>query len=506
MFALFLQILLLLLSTLFSLFVWVFVLPKVIYRRSLPGPRPSLIWGNTLEFARNVGRAPRVFQRFRDIYGRCYQVWFFYHRIAVLSDVEDVKFIAQTVNAPKSTAFKRTLMVFGGKGLLIVDEKLHPARRRVIAKHMHGDFMRHLHEHIRAQAAIWAKKLREAATRDEPLDLDKTATALTLDVICSTGFGRSANAQADLNEELPQAIARTMFELGRNVALYPFRNVFGWYLNPPLRAACDVIQRFALDAWHTRLTEPPEARQARPMDLLDVFLDAMGEGVKFDVLSEVVTFMLAGHETTAHSIAWTVFEVAQRPEVQQQIQAEVDALYGERTEFLLPFEDVARLEYLGRVWKEALRLHPVAATGTYREMPYDVQLPGTGYVLERGTKVLMPPYVLHRDPEYWPEPEAFRPERFIREAIAQRHPFAYQAFSSGPRNCIGQAVATHEAMALLGALYRHYRVQLACAPSDVAEFHDLTLKPQLVIGPRRQPHPGAGLPLRLSARSEAGRA
>ncbi|KAK4536776.1 hypothetical protein CDCA_CDCA09G2801 [Cyanidium caldarium] len=491
-----------LLVVLGSVIVWAFVLPKVVHGRSVPGPEPSWLLGNVLDFVRLGQQVPQVLLHFRRKYGRCYQIWFFHQRVAVLTDLDDVQFVLKELNAPKHVSLKRCVASAGGEGLLTVSAPHHAPRRRAIAKHMHAGFLQHLHEHIDLQARLLAEKLRQAADREQVLDWGKASLALTLDVICSAAFGRSAHAQADPHQVLPKAVAVIMFEAGRNAALYPFRNAFGWYRNTRLRAAYDTVHRFAAEALQARQRETEAARRARPRDLLDVFRDAEREGVSFDVISEMITFMLAGHETTALGMSWLLYEVAQRPEVERRIREEVDAVYGDRMDFLLPFEDIARLEYLTRAWKEALRLHPIKAAGTFRQLEQTVRLPGSAYVLTRGTGVLIPPYVLHREPQHWPEPEAFRPERFTREATARRHPLAYQAFSGGPRNCIGQPMAVHESLAVLAALYRHYRVELACAPGEVAEFHDLSLKPQVKADAERGILEESVLPVRLRARKQ----
>jgi len=457
------------------LFFYIFIFPK--WRsRHIPGPKPSLLLGNALELSNQGGAAPMVFERYRKQYGDVFQFWSFYRQIVVISHPDDIKYIIVTKNFPKAEEFNLSLSPLAGRGLLTVRKQHHQQRRRAISKQFNEDFLRQLHRHMKVELKILLAKLQKASEKREPVDFDKDATSYTLDVMCRTGFGRSADTQKDTNHPIPKAVNIALKEMYHNVAAYPIRNFFGLYTSPRLKEATRVVKEFASQVIEARKVESEQDRERRPMDLLDIFLK-VEDLPDWDIIAEIATFLIAGHDTTSHTMSWLIYEVCQHPEIEEKIQQEVDKIWGDRQDWMLRFEEISQLEYLNMVWKETLRKHPVAATGTFRRLDSDVTLPSCGMFLPKNTAVLVPIYLVHRNPEFWPDPEAFIPERFSRENTIKRHPFAFQAFSSGPRNCIGQFFATHEALTTLASLYHFFHFSLACNAEDVRPYHAITMKP-----------------------------
>jgi len=207
-------------------------------------------------------------------------------------------------------------------------------------------------------------------------------------------------------------------------------------------------------------TEKEKEKKA-PADLLDILLDANeasekgGKGEKLpkiapnELCDHILTFIGAGHETTATTLLWMFHELCEHPEIQEKIQKEIDAtllgtVKGKNKRSLTSADVKSCFPYLKMVLKETMRLHP-AAPNLARSCAEDVQI---GDVLvPKGSTVVVNIYNLHRNPEYWPEPLKFDPERFA-EGKTLKHPFSYVPFSAGPRNCIGQRFAILEAVAL----------------------------------------------------------
>ncbi|EME28332.1 Cytochrome P450 [Galdieria sulphuraria] len=465
------------LVTFSCLFLYVFILPKW-RNRHIPGPRPSLLLGNVSELSRQGGTAPLVFERFRKQYGDVFQIWSFYRQIVVISHPDDIKYIIVTKNFPKAEEFNLSLSPLAGRGLLTVGKSQHQERRRAISKHFNEDFLRQLHRHMRVELMILLSKLQQVTERKESIDFDKEATSYTLDVMCRTGFGCTANTQEDASHPISRAVNVSLREMYHNLVAYPIRNCFGLYSSPALKNATGVIREFASQVIEARRTESEEDKTRRPLDLLDIFLK-MDNLSDQNIIAEIATFLVAGHDTTSHTMSWLIYEVCQHPEIEQKIQQEVDTIWGDRQDWMLSFEEIGQLEYLNKVWKETLRKHPVAATGTLRRLDTDVTLPSCGMLLRKNTAILVPIYLVHRNPEFWPDPETFEPERFTRENTMKRHPFAFQAFSNGPRNCIGQFFATHEALTTLSSLYHFFTFRLACRAEDVKPYHAMTMKPSV---------------------------
>jgi cytochrome P450 len=190
-----------------------------------------------------------------------------------------------------------------------------------------------------------------------------------------------------------------------------------------------------------------------------------------DLRDQVVTMLLAGHETTALALTWTWHHVATRPGVDARLHAASQS------------GDTAHVR---AVVEEAMRLQPPGWI-LVRKARADDELGGHG--IPAGSDVIVSPYVLHRHPAHWPEPLAFRPERFLGAARAAITPFAYVPFGGGPRSCIGSQLALLEAEAVVSTLALRLRFEPAGAAATAPEPI-----PQLTLKPRR------GMPLRIRCR------
>ena len=186
---------------------------------------------------------------------------------------------------------------------------------------------------------------------------------------------------------------------------------------------------------------------------------------------EVITLLLAGHETTALNLSWTWYLLAQHPEVEEKLHAELDSVLGGR----LPCAaDLPRLQYTDRVIREMLRLYPPAWRIFRRtEEPFAVG----DYVLPPGSNIVLSQWVTQRDPRWFSEPERFYPDRWSEEAEARLPRFAYFPFGGGPRVCIGAGFAMMEATLLLATIAQHFRMRLA--PNQRIEpLASITLRPK----------------------------
>lgn len=186
---------------------------------------------------------------------------------------------------------------------------------------------------------------------------------------------------------------------------------------------------------------------------------------------EVMTILLAGHETGAVAMSWTWYLLSRHPEQERRLHEELDAALGGRTP---TFEDLPRLSYAKMVVEEAMRLYP-PAWGIARQAREEDEI--GGYRIPAGSPIAILPWVTHRHPALWERPEAFDPERFGPERSAGRPPYAYFPFGGGPRQCIGSAFALMEAQLILAGVAQRYRLRLA--PGRRVEPEPLvTLRPR----------------------------
>jgi len=209
-------------------------------------------------------------------------------------------------------------------------------------------------------------------------------------------------------------------------------------------------------------------------DLLDIILAATYADNKTplteqDILDEVKTSLLTGHVTTATALGWTFYHLAYYPKIQKKMQDEVKEILGNRP---LNYSDLAHLKYTRMVFEETLRILPPIPL-TRRKSVYDDNVGGK--FIKANSDMLICPYTVHHNPEYWDDPDAFIPERHSDENRAKRHPFSFIPFSGGPRMCIGSHLAMMESVIILAMVAQRYTLELDTT-HKVEMVHYLSLK------------------------------
>ncbi|XP_028264307.1 thromboxane-A synthase [Parambassis ranga] len=193
-----------------------------------------------------------------------------------------------------------------------------------------------------------------------------------------------------------------------------------------------------------------------------------------EIVGQAFVFLLAGYETSSNTLAFTSYLLAINPECQRKVQEEVDDFYTRHDS--PDYTSIQELKYLDMVICEALRLYPPGFRFA-RDIEHDCVV--NGQVLPKGATLEIPASFLHYDPEHWPEPEKFIPERFTPEAKASRHPFVYLPFGAGPRNCVGMRLAQLEMKMALVHLFHRFTI-VACSETKVP----LELKSSTTLGPK----------------------
>ncbi len=217
-------------------------------------------------------------------------------------------------------------------------------------------------------------------------------------------------------------------------------------------------------------------------DMLDRLLAAKnaetGEGMSETQLrDEIVTLLLAGHETTGTAIAWTLYLLSQHPQVEAQLVAELSSVLSG-----VPAtgSDLARLPYLKKVMQESLRLYPpIWAIARKNTEPLELG----GYCIPANSYLVIPIYSLHRHSDYWSDAERFDPDRFSPQRAAARHSYCYLPFSAGPRTCIGANMAMLEIQLVLAQVLQHFRV-MPVAGHPVEPVAEITFKPRYGLAVR----------------------
>ncbi|KAJ8416525.1 hypothetical protein AAFF_G00358130 [Aldrovandia affinis] len=211
------------------------------------------------------------------------------------------------------------------------------------------------------------------------------------------------------------------------------------------------------------------------LDMLLKTTDEDGNSLNHkDIQEEVDTFMFEGHDTTAASMNWTLYLLGSHPEEQRKVQQELQEVFGS-SDRPVGADDLRRLRYLECVIKESLRLFPAVPLFA-RRICEDCHI--NGFKVPKGINAIIIPYALHRDPRYFPDPEEFRPERFLPDNSIGRHPFAFIPFSAGLRNCIGQRFALMEEKVVLAWVLRNFSVEACQKREDLRPLGELILRPE----------------------------
>ena len=309
-----------------------------------------------------------------------------------------------------------------------------------------------------------------AAAAGTPIDLMEHTSRVTLRVVGQALFGVDLIGEA-------AGVGRAMLAALQFVSEEAFSLFPSVLMVPTPRNLRFRRARAELDRVVLGIIEHRRRGGAGGDDLLAMLMEARdeetGEGMSDRQLrDEIMTFVLAGHETTAVTLAWACLLLAQHPEVGDQVRREVSSVLAGRAPALA---DLPRLELTRRVIDETLRLYPpvaVISRETYAADEID------GYEIPAKSGVMLSPYVTHRHPAFWHDPERFDPERFTPEQVAARPRFAYFPFSGGPRLCIGNEFALMEAQILLAMIVQRYRV-------DVAPGHTVQHEIRVTLRPRQ---------------------
>ena len=267
------------------------------------------------------------------------------------------------------------------------------------------------------------------------MNLTDEMSELTLSVVLRAIFGRDLDRMsAELGGNPFEVVTR---EQERNLQFaYKFRSL--------TKLVARLIERRRADG-EEHFDYVSMLMNARDKDTGET----MGER---ELIDEIMTLVVAGHETTASGLNWTWYLLSQHPEVESRLHAEIDAAQEAPAPSLAQME---RLTYTRQVIDEALRLYPPGWLLSRRTVAADVL---SGYEIPAGANVLLPLYLLHRHPRYWRAPDAFMPERFAPEHEAERPRFAYMPFAAGPRHCIGETFALYEMLMHLHRVARRFRL------------------------------------------------
>jgi cytochrome P450 len=430
--------------------------PPWVWQRLLAGRRNLLEMWEEDSFEKDFSRS-RILMR----------------QVFTCNSAESVQFAFSLKNASferKAPQMRHSLEPLLGDGLFVSDGETWRKRRRMVAPIVHvsqlarfAPVMVEAADEVRAR---WAK------AEGETIDVLAESAKLAAEVICRSLFGRK------LGQDYARQIVEGFSEYQRLIGQIDLMSLLGlpdwvprWY-GPALRRSIKRIHEVLDDVIESYRSRKEGDQDSVIQRLLDARDPDSGEKLDPQALrNEIAVLFMAGHETTANSMAWSWYLLSQAPEAEAKLHAELASVLNGR---LPSLADVPKLVYTRAVFEEAMRLYPPVPI-LPREALRDEYF-GTFYI-PRGSIVLVVPWLLHRNRKYWDRPDHFIPERFLPQNAGKMSKFVYIPFSIGPRICAGMSFGLTEAILCLATLAQHFTLRLKPG-HQVRPICRLTLRPE----------------------------
>ncbi len=438
-----------------------------------PGPKGSCLFGSLSEMRRDaLGLLTRTARDHGDIA----RILLVIH-LHLLNHPDYVQHVLQShhTNYQKDMSYDR-MKPLVGEGLLTSNGDFWRRQRRLAQPAFHK-------QRLVGFAGAMSRNTdnmleRWHAVGEQPVDIGIEMMRVALGIVGETLFSIDLVGEA---EEVSQALTLTL-----EITNERFQQLF---VLPNVPTPQNLRFKRAVATLDRVVNQVIGARRQSGKDegdLLSMLMLARDEetGEAMDdrqLRDEVMTMLLAGHETTANLLTWTWYLLSKSPEVERQLHAEVEQVLSGRTPTV---EDLPKLRFTMQVIEESLRLYPPAWLFSREAIEADEL---GGYPIPKGSSVMMSPYITHRHPAFWENPEGFDPERFALDRVKERPRFAYFPFAGGPRQCIGNNFALMEAQIIIAMVVQRYRLHLV--PGQRIEPEPaVTLRPngpvKMVLKPR----------------------
>ncbi len=357
----------------------------------------------------------------------------------LINDPDAVKaiLVKNHENYKKGPGFERVKMLLGN-GIIVSDGAFWRKQRRMIQPAFSRKCIDGLAQKMQKANQDWLAKWQEKADNNELINLTADMSELSLEIILRCLF-------SDDLDKLTQQEGQNPFDV----------------LTQDLARDIQFVMKFrALQSLVQQLINERRESSKRYDDFLEAFMQAVdkdsGEGMSDkEIIDEVMTMIIAGHETGATTLNWAWYLLALHPEEEKKLHDEVDSnVAGD----IPTFAEVATLQFTQQVLEETLRLYPPVWLYSRTAIADDTI---GGYNIPAGTNIFFAPYFIHRHPQHWDKPEEFNPDHFLPDEVKKRHKFAFIPFSAGPRRCIGDYFSIVEMQIHLGTMAQQFKLELA---------------------------------------------
>ena len=399
-------------------------------------------------------------------------------RFYLLSHPDHVKWVLQENAKNYSKGYDRVRVLLGN-GLVMNEGASWLQQRRLMQPIFHQRRLEGFAVTIVDETQKMLERWEALANEGRTVNAAKEMKLLTQRIVVKTMFGAEVGAK---EEKIARAFDTAL--LGINArSLMP-----RWFGRLPISFNRRFKRALAtLDEEVYRIIRQRRGGRGKGDDLLAMLMETRdeetGESMSDRQLrDEVMTIYLAGHETTANALSWVWYLLSKNPETARKVREEVSYVLKGR---LPGFEDLPTLVYTRMVIDETLRLYPPAWIVTRRAIKDDEI---GGYRIPAGSRLMLSPYLTHRRPELWENPEEFEPERFASESTNGSQRYVYYPFGGGPRQCIGNNFALMEATLIVSTVMQRYRL-------DLIPGQEIKTQPRSTLGPR----PGVWVRLRAAS-------
>ena len=427
-------------------------------RRRPPRPPGHWLLGNVPEFQ----RAPLAYlEDVVDRYGDVVELRAGHQRAVIVRHPDDAQQVLQTnrANYPKHTKVLDRLGLVLGDGLVNSEGELWRLQRRRIQPFFHPERIEAYAETMIAETQSMMATWEPIASSGGSLDLDAEMMRIAFRIVGKTLLGTDMAAETTAARE-----AIEVLENQTNRRLFDLFKPPLWVPTAENRLFREALEK--LDGIVFRLIERTRSGASQVTGVVGALVEAARSDPGLTdklIRDEIITLLLAGHENTGNAMTWLWYLVAKHPEVEARLLEELSEVVGNRPP---SGSDLGALEYTRMVVDEALRLYPTSWMNLRTADGAD-QI--RGYQIEPGSWMLISPYLIHRHPVFWPEPERFDPERFSNERRENRHMFSYVPFGAGPRKCLGVHFALVEMVLVVASVAQRFRFRLAFDGDLVAE-------------------------------------
>jgi cytochrome P450 len=419
------------------------------YRKVPPGPAEN--YDTADDLLRWMGEQ---FNRFGDTY----RASIYGSTVYAVRDLKHVQHVLREnwQNYTKGLLFKRVALLLGN-GIVVSGGELWKTQRRMIQPAFHRKSIGALADVIRTTNTTLLRRWEQRANDKISVNVTSDVSSMSLEVVLTSIFGRDYEQAAPHFRILSEESART----------FEFAQAF--------RSLGKIVLKLVAQRRKENITST---------DILRMLMEARDQQTgqampDRQLLNEILTLIVAGHETTASTLNWTWYLLSQHPEVEEKLSNELDRL--PKNEFP-EMDDLPKFAYTRQIIDETLRLYPAVWLLTRRALKDD-QL--GDYFVPAGTEIYISPYFIQRHPDLWEEPDRFNPDRFHSDRLQDRHPLATIPFSAGPRNCVGELLARTEMQIHLMVIAERLRLRfVGDKPPELDAAVNLRSKNDFIMDPQ----------------------